>query len=208
MQEVYINQRHLVAEAVNVASHDISNGIPDRTVQYYSTINDAENATNELSAAAFTNTVNPQIIFAKVTDETNTCFGISELSLVVSLTSGTDTNLTACDDDGIEDGFFNFDLHQAIPYILTGLTTDYDLEYSETYEEALLEQNPLSSSYTNTNPFNQTLFARIENNNQCYGINELSLDVLSLPQLDNNDDNFISQLYTTVLNVIGKQLSN
>ena len=172
-------------------STDISNGIPDRTVQYYTTLNDAENGINELSAAAYINSVNPQIIFGKVTDDTNACFGISELTLEVSLTSGTDANLTACDDDGIEDGFINFDLDQASPLILNGLSSDYELEYYETYQDALLEQNPLSSSYTNTSPFNHTLFARIENNNQCYGINELSLAVLTLPQLDNSSDNFI-----------------
>jgi gliding motility-associated-like protein len=98
--------------------------------------------------------------------------------------------LKSCDDDGIEDGFKSFTLSDATPSILAGLPSDYNLAYYETYENALLEQNSLSNTFTNTIAYNQIIYARIENNNQCYGINELELTVFKLPQLEEDDQTF------------------
>ena len=81
-------------------------------------------------------------------------------------------------------------LSTATPTILSGLPADYNLEYYETYQDALLEQNSLGQNFTNTIAYNQTIFARIENNNQCYGVNELYLSVFELPQLDQGDETF------------------
>jgi gliding motility-associated-like protein len=68
------------------------------------------------------------------------------------------------------------------------LPLSYTLDYYETYQEALLEINPLGSNYTNTTAYNQTLFARIENGNDCYGINQIELVVFKLPPLVVEDE--------------------
>ena len=107
----------------------------------------------------------------------------------MSLTSGNNSELKSCD-DGIEDGFKSFTLSDATPSILAGLPSDYNLAYYETYENALLEQNPLSNTFINTIAYNQVIYARIENNNQCYGINELELTIFKLPQLEEDDQTF------------------
>ena len=172
------------------ANATLSGASPDRTIRFYLTFDNAENSTDEITAAGFTNTSNPQTIYAQVIDDNSGCFNISELTLDVSLTSGLDASLTTCDDDGIEDGFALFNLSTATPTILSGLPADYNLEYYETYQDALLEQNSLGQNFTNTIAYNQTIFARIENNNQCYGVNELNLSVFELPQLDQGDETF------------------
>ena len=172
------------------ANATLSGASPDRTIRFYLTFDNAENSTDEITAAGFTNTSNPQTLYAQVIDDNSGCFNISELTLDVSLTSGLDANLTTCDDDGIEDGFALFNLTTATPTILSGLPADYNLEYYETYQDALLEQNSLGQNFTNTIAYNQTIFARIENNNQCYGVNELNLSVFELPQLDQGDETF------------------
>ena len=172
------------------ANAALSGASPDRTIRFYLTFDNAENSTDEITAAGFTNTSNPQTIYAQVIDDNSGCFNISELTLDVSLTSGLDASLTTCDDDGIEDGFALFNLSTATPTILSGLPADYNLEYYETYQDALLEQNSLGQNFTNTIAYNQTIFARIENNNQCYGVNELNLSVFELPQLDQGDETF------------------
>ncbi len=172
------------------ANATLSGASPDRTIRFYLTFDNAENSTNEITAAGFTNTSNPQTLYAQVIDDNSGCFNISELTLDVSLTSGLDASLTTCDDDGIEDGFALFNLSTATPTILSGLPADYNLEYYETYQDALLEQNSLGQNFTNTIAYNQTIFARIENNNQCYGVNELNLSVFELPQLDQGDETF------------------
>lgn len=172
------------------ANDALTNSVPNRSTKFYLSLNDAQNSTGEIVASPFTNTINPQIIYVQVIDDDTECFGISELTLDVSLTSGKDASLSSCDDDGTEDGFKSFTLSDATANILTGLPTDYNLEYYETYQDALLEQNPLANTYTNTVAYNQTIYARIENNNQCYGVNELELTVFSLPQLEESDQTF------------------
>lgn len=172
------------------ANDNLNGEVTNRTVKFYPSFLDAQNSLNEINASPFTNTTNPQILYAQVVDNATGCFNISSLTLNVSLTSGSDEILTACDNDGIEDGFTTFNLTDASPGILSGLPSDYNLIYYETYQDALLEANPLLDNFTNTTPYNQIIYARIENNNQCYGINELALTVFRLPQLDLEDQTF------------------
>ena len=172
------------------ANSALSNGVSGLSTKFFLLESDAQNSTGEINAAPFTNTANPQIIYVQVINDNTGCFDISQISLEVSLTSGNNSELKSCDDDGIEDGFKSFTLSDATPSILAGLPSDYNLAYYETYENALLEQNPLSNTFTNTIAYNQIIYARIENNNQCYGINELELTVFKLPQLDEDDQTF------------------
>ena len=67
---------------------------------------------------------------------------------------------------------------------LAGAPTGLDLQYYETYNNALIEANPLSSTFTNTIPYNQTIYARVENSNACYGISEVVLTVFELPNIE------------------------
>ena len=172
------------------ANSALTNGVSGLSTKFFLLESDAQNSTGEINAAPFTNTANPQIIHVQVINDNTGCFDISQISLEVSLTSGNNSELKSCDDDGIEDGFKSFILSDATPSILSGLPSDYNLAYYETYENALLEQNPLSNTFTNTIAYNQIIYARIENNNQCYGINELELTVFKLPQLEEDDQTF------------------
>jgi len=172
------------------ANAEVTNGFSGLSTRFFLSISDAESSTNEITPTPFTNTENPQIVYVQVIDDVTGCFDISQISLEVSLTSGTDANLSSCDDDGVEDGLKTFTLSDATPTILSGLPSDYNLAYYETYQEALVEQNPLPNNFTNAVAYNQTIYARIENNNQCYGVNELDLIVYDLPQLQNDDQTF------------------
>ena len=172
------------------ANAELTNGVAGLSTKFFLSLIDAENSAGEISAFPFTNTQNPQIVYAQVINDITGCFDISQISLEVSLTSGTDAVLASCDDDGVEDGFYVFTLSDATSTILSGLPSDYDLVYYETYDDALVEQNPLSNTFTNTSAYNQTIYARIENNNQCYGVNSLELVVYELPQLLDDDQTF------------------
>ena len=172
------------------ANAELTNGVAGLSTKFFLSLSDAENSTGEIAAFPFTNTQNPQVVYAQVINDITGCFDLSQISLEVSLTSGTDAVLSSCDDDGIEDGFYMFTLSDATPTILSGLPSDYNLVYYETYDDALVEQNPLSNTFTNTSAYNQTIYARIENNNQCYGVNSLELTVYELPQLQDDDQTF------------------
>ena len=159
------------------------NNIPNRDTKFYTSLTAAQNSTDEINGSVFNNTTNPQTVYVQLIDTNTNCFDIAALTLSVSTTTGTDTVLKSCDSDGNEDGFFNFTLSDADADVLSGLPAIFTLSYYETYQEALLEINPLPANYTNTSAYSQILFARIENGNDCHGINQVELEVKDLTQL-------------------------
>ncbi|WP_426429687.1 T9SS type B sorting domain-containing protein [Winogradskyella sp. HB-48] len=165
-------------------SDDVINNEANRTVTYYLSLVDAENEENEIDADAFDNFFNPQIVYARVTNTSTGCVSFSEVSLEVSTTSSNNASLAVCDDDGNEDGFANFNLNDTNAIVLAGAPAGLNLQYYETYEDALVEANPLSTNFTNTIPNNQTIYARVENSNACYGISEIELTVYELPNIE------------------------
>lgn len=169
---------------INQIFDTITGGAANRSINYFLSVNDAINTTNEINGDAFNNFFNPQTVFAKVTNTSTGCSNIAVITLEVSTTNSNNTSLEACDDDGTEDGFYNFNLVDANTDILFGLPGNLDLEYYETYEDALLETNPLANNFTNTIPYSQTIYARVENSNACYGISEIQLTVFELPNIE------------------------
>ena len=164
-------------------NESLINNIPNRVTKFYTSLTSAQNSIDQIDGTAFSNTSNPQLVYVQLIDTNTNCFDISELTLSVSTTTGNDTALESCDSDGTEDGLFNFSLADADAAVLSGLPSIFTLSYYETYQEALLEINPLAANYTNTTPYNQILFARIENGNDCHGINKVELVVFELPDI-------------------------
>ena len=166
------------------AFDDITNNNPNASVEYYLSQIEAENEENAINGDAFENLINPQIVYTRVTNTITGCINFSEISLEVSTTSSNNASLQLCDIDGTEDGFMAFNLNDANAIVLAGAPAGLDLQYYETYNEALVENNPLSATFTNSVPYNQTIYARVENSNACYGISEIELIVFELPNID------------------------
>jgi len=169
---------------LNEVLSNITANNPDTSVAYYRSQIDAENQNNPIDGNAFNNFINPQIVYTRVTNNRTGCFNYSEISLEVSLTSSENTTLEICDIDGTEDGLMTFNLNNANAAVLASAPMGLDLQYYETYNDALLETNPLNTTYTNTTPYNQIIYARVENANACYGISEIELTVFELPNIE------------------------
>ncbi|MFC0605364.1 T9SS type B sorting domain-containing protein [Winogradskyella pulchriflava] len=169
---------------ITEAADAITGGNPDASITYYLSQIDAENDVNAIDANAFENFFNPQIIYTRVSNTTTGCVSFSEVSLEVSTTSSNNASLSVCDDDGTEDGFASFNLSDTNAIVLAGAPAGMNLQYYETYLDALLEANPLGTTFTNTIPYNQTIYARVENVNACYGISEIALTVFELPNIE------------------------
>ncbi|WP_179020419.1 T9SS type B sorting domain-containing protein [Winogradskyella forsetii] len=169
----------------NINNHleAITDDIENNSVEFYLSLSDAENQVNAVNGNTFDNFFNPQIVYARVTNPTTDCINFSEISLKVSTTASNNASLELCDTDGTEDGFMAFNLAEANETVLAFSPTGLDLVYYETYEDALLETNPLGTTFTNTMPYNQTIYGRVENSNACYGISEIELTVLALPNI-------------------------
>lgn len=173
---------------LNEAHDALSGNTPDRSTQFYLTLSDAQNDMNVLNAGAYNNTSNPQTLHVRVQNDLTGCVNFSTLTLEVSTTQINDyIAAPICDVLGSEDGIDTFDLNSFSIDILSGLPPGLDISYYESYNDALLEQNILSTSYENTVPYSQTLYVRVENANACYGINEVLLTIHPLPELENDE---------------------
>ena len=166
----------------------ITNSAQNSVIEYYLSQVDAENQTNAIDGNSFENFFNPQIVYARVTNTASGCINYSQISLEVSTTSSNNANIELCDTDGTEDGFMQFDLNDINNDVLAGTPSGLDITYYETYNDALVETNPLNATFTNTIAYNQTIYARVENANACYGISEISLTVFKLPNIEITDE--------------------
>ncbi|MDN3493441.1 T9SS type B sorting domain-containing protein [Winogradskyella bathintestinalis] len=198
---------------INESLEAITNGDSNTSVEYFLSLTDAENQNNAIDGNAFDNFLNPQIIYTRVTNPTSGCINFSEISLEVSTTFSNNTSIELCDIDGIEDGFMEFNLTDANSSILVGSPANLDLIYYETYTDALVETNPLPTIFTNTLAYNQTIYGRVENANNCYGISEITLKVFELPNIETEFEtlyclNLFPETITLDGGIIGDSPSN
>jgi gliding motility-associated-like protein len=130
---------------------------------------------------SYTNVTNPQQIQALITNLTTGCSNFSTVTLTVNLVNPVVTIPPVCDDEASEDGFASFNLENTDLV----LTPDQDVRFYENLEDALLEQNEITTptDYTNLTPYNATIYFRIEEQNSCNGIGTLALIVNRLPNL-------------------------
>ncbi|MGV3458907.1 MAG: choice-of-anchor L domain-containing protein [Flavobacterium sp.] len=158
------------------------NGDNTLTPTYYFTAADAAVPQNALDAnTPFANTTPNQNIYVRLQNSAG-------CSAVATVTLGTSNNtvnnpqpLEECDVVGPEDGMTEFDLTQRDAQILAGMPAGLQLQYYALYNDALTETNaiPNPAAFTNTTAGTQTVYARIYNASDCYGIARLQLNVFT-----------------------------
>ncbi|MDG5492379.1 T9SS type B sorting domain-containing protein [Psychroserpens sp. SPM9] len=166
-------------------SAEVTNNETGVDITYYETYADAQNQVNPLPLN-YTNLSNPQTVYATVRNIDNGCSNISEITLEISNTNSNDVILDACD-SGENDGLTTFELSEANEAITEGLPDGLTISYYMSLQDALLEINPIATTFSNTVPYSQTVFARVENANECYGISEIQLNVFELPELETEE---------------------
>ena len=166
---------------LNEANQQLTNGIASHMTSFYTLENDAKNDTNAV-ASAYKNISDPQIIHVRVTDPITGCFSITELELRVNPSSSNSYFLQECDDDGTEDGVFNFALAGA--QVVADFSATAVISYYKNTDDALLKQNALAANFTNSTANSQTIYARVEDGGLCQGIFPVLLKVNPLPQIE------------------------
>ncbi|SDS59970.1 gliding motility-associated C-terminal domain-containing protein [Formosa sp. Hel1_31_208] len=136
----------------------------------------------------FENTIPFQTVYARVINQAG-CYSIAEIQLEISNNTLIIPSLDACDGE-IADGFTEFNLNDITTSISSQIPTNANVSFYETEEDAFLEVNILSGIFQNTIPFNQTIYVKVESNNQCYSISTAELEVLYTPVLM-EDETFI-----------------
>ncbi len=149
----------------------------------------------------YTNTANGQIIYARVQDNTTNCFRDTTVTLNTLAITVSNVTHRHCDDDGTEDGIFTFDISNIQNTVLNTLNLPNGAVVTiyQNENDAILEQNSLSTTYTNT-VNNELIYARIENNNACFGISEITLTVDTLPNIETEGSVFLCENESTILN--------
>ena len=158
-------------------------GASNLTVSYYLTEVDAEAGTASPLSSPYTNTINPELIWARVEDDITGCYGIFVIELnVISPIAGAPTPLIECDQTP-NDGIADFNLTEADTEIINGQTNNF-VTYHETLAQAEAGTDALVSPYTNTVPNVQTIFARLEEDVLgCYDVTQLVLQVDPAPSI-------------------------
>ena len=170
------------------AISDLIEDDTNTTIQFFETMSSAQTNTNAIANTENFQNTPSQLLFARVTNTRTGCYAITTLDLLVTSNTIPDIYLIACDDDGAEDGFYEFDLSQADAEILRTVSgNNVSITYHKTQEEALLKNNPINT-YVNEIQGTQeedVIFARTEeDNNSCYAVNQVVLTLNAPPSAE------------------------
>ncbi|MEO8235668.1 MAG: choice-of-anchor L domain-containing protein [Flavobacterium sp.] len=137
------------------------------TVSYYQTIGGTQITTpSAYSSSSAT-------IYAEVANSFG-CKSTATINLQIANNSvPTQPDITTCDEDGTFDGITKITLPTSLTGVPAGLTT----EYYTSVTDAVNQTNAITSPFTNTTPDSQTIYARIINGPDCYGITPINLIV-------------------------------
>jgi gliding motility-associated-like protein len=161
-------------------------------VIYYLSQSDANTNTNPIpNPSQFLNTTENQLI-AKVVNNSG-CASYAIVNLEIANNSLNTINpIIACDTVAPMDGITAFNLDTlATPQILSGLPNGLVVAYYTSLSNAISEVNAINTNFTNTTANNQTIFARILNGPDCYGVTPIALQVSSF-----NPNNFQTEVAT------------
>jgi gliding motility-associated-like protein len=147
------------------------------SVTYYNSLSDAENELNPVqNPTAYQSGVGYLVARA---ENTYGCAGFATVILQLANNPVTvPPPFESCDTIGAEDGLTGFNLSTDItPMLTAGLPSGIVAEYYATLADAAAHTNPLSDPFTNTQPGQQIIYARLVNGPDCYGIIPVTLIV-------------------------------
>lgn len=157
------------------------------SVKYF--LNVAEELNSNSLNISYLNITNPQQIIARITDARTGCSSLGFLNLRVNVIAENTLIIKQCDVLGQENGFATFNLNDAN----ITLSPTQTIKYYLLQNEALLEKNEIinNTNYTNSIAYKSAVFARIEDDNACYGIVEIQLIVNKLPKIITEGKDFL-----------------
>lgn len=164
------------------ATEAIING--NTALQISAFFNNLSNAQNNIAPiqnpTTFSNTEPNQRVYARVISNSG-CFVVARVTLNTTTNFLPPLEVVGCSLPSTTI-FANFDLAATRLEIQTIYGSNLNVSYHLSLEDALLGQAQLPLNFTNTLPQMQTLFARLTNGGNCFGILPVYLTVLPSPQ--------------------------
>ncbi|WP_047547153.1 T9SS type B sorting domain-containing protein [Psychroserpens sp. Hel_I_66] len=181
------NQDGLTFYDLYTSENSVTNGDGSLFISdFYLNEDDAINDTNTIVGANnFENTTPFQTVYARVQNQAN-CFSIAEVELQISNNTVVIPTLEACDGDEV-DGFADFNLNDITTAISSQIPVDATVSFYLTEMDAFSETDSVSGTFQNTIPNLQTIYVKVENDNQCYSISTADLAVLYTPLLSEDE---------------------
>ncbi|WP_400080481.1 choice-of-anchor L domain-containing protein [Winogradskyella sp. R77965] len=185
--ECDVNSDGLTTYNLFDALEDLINGNDSlQILDFYLTEVDAFVDNNPITNQTnFQNTSPFQTVYASVANAAN-CFDVVELELQTSNNTLNIPDLKVCDGD-LVDGLANFTLDDIEIAIENQIPDGASISYYASEEDAFSETNQLPNIYENTTANSQTIYVKIESNNQCFSISTANLVVLYTPILESDE---------------------
>ena len=166
--------------SLSLYAEDITNGVTqNRTVSFFEDIN----LSTEISGALFTNTTNPQTVYAQVIDTASGCSATAQIYIEVNANTINAVTLESCANTA-EAGITSFDLTMVNEQISGNVPPNFSIDFYDTYEDAAIQVDPLPVLYENSVPYTQTIYGRVDTQDgACFTIVEISLKVKEFPDI-------------------------
>ena len=147
-------------------------------VTYYEQLADAQ---NQVAANSIANPTNYSSTAKTIYASAQNAYGCNNIAnVVLQISSGSVPSIRdyeSCDLDNVHDGFYGFNVSDFDAVILNGLPPGLVVDYYPTYQDAILQTNVSGPIYTNTIQYEVTIYAKVINGSDCYGIIPLQLFV-------------------------------
>lgn len=163
----------------------------DVIITYHENLNDSTLGEDPIEAPQeYQNASSPQTIYLRMTNSITGCYSNHTFNIEVypRLNAGEPVDLLVCDD--AETGVFTFDLSENDNFVKNGNPLTF-VSYYTSLSNAQNGIDPVGPLFTNEVPYeNQTIWARLEDANDCFSYDFFSFDliVLPLPQFNNPDN--------------------
>ena len=191
---------------IDLSQYDnlVTNGQTGFTVSYFLSQNDAENNVNVLPTL-YTNTSNPFTVFPRIQSDDTGCADVNsfEITVLEAPVTTAPSDIIICDSD--DDGFFNINLQNVIPEVVSS-TNNRIISFYNSQSDADSNTNAIVNE-SNYNVQTETVYLRVENSNTgCYSTETLSIIVNTLPVFstishydtcENNSDGFADFIFNT-----------
>ena len=160
------------------AGNQLTGSDPGLTLLYFTSMADAMAQINPIAnPTAFVGSGGQQIIVLAF--NFYGCYSVGIVNLEIAATSvAAPAPVIICDQDGTPDGFTSVQLANLVtPVLLQGLPAGILVQYHATLSDAEQSVNALPAVYDNTIANLQTIYARLLNGPDCYGIVPVTLQV-------------------------------